>query len=479
MTAKTEAGSQAGSRTGSHVGSRTGVLAEYIAGAAARELPPAVRDRAALHLLDTVAAVVAGSALPAGRQARRWYTAAFGAAEGSATAVGMPGGVPAFAAATVNGMSAHAAETDDSHAATLSHPGCAVLPAALAAAEASGGSGQLLLRAFAAGYDVGGRVGRSARSADRGPVVGRWSSHAVVGTFAAAAAAGVASGLDATASRFLLSYAAQLASGVTTWVRDTGHVEKAFVFGGMPAGHGVLAASVAAAGCTGVADVFDGTPNWFEAVCADPDPAALTDGLGERYEIMDTTLKYYAVGSPCQAPLAALGQLLAAGEVSADSLDSVDVILEPRGAAIVDNRAMPNVNLQYLIAATLLDGGYSRRAAQDAGRMTDPRVRALMARVRLVPDPALTGTKTATVRVTADAGATRWERTVREVHGSPRDPLGLEEVTAKSLGLLTGVLPAAAAREIIATILDIDSAPDLTKLTALLRSAANAGEQEK
>jgi 2-methylcitrate dehydratase PrpD len=111
--------------------------------------------------------------------------------------------------------------------------------------------------------------------------------------------------------------------------------------------------------------------------------------------------------------------------------------------------------------------------------MTDPRVRALMARVRLVPDPALTGTKTATVRVTADAGATRWERTVREVHGSPRDPLAAEEVTAKSLDLLAGVMPAAAAGEIAAMVLDIDSAPDLTKLTALLRSAANTGEQEE
>jgi 2-methylcitrate dehydratase PrpD len=368
-------------------------------------------------------------------------------------------------------MAAHAAETDDSHAATLSHPGCAALPAALAAVQAAGGSGSLLLRAFAAGYDVGCRVGRAAHSADRGPVVGRWSSHAVVGTFAAASDAGAASALDAQSCRFLLSYAAQLSSGVTTWVRDSGHVEKAFVFGGMPAGHGVLAASLAGAGCTGVADVFDGTPNWLQAVCANPETAALSDGLGRRYEIMDTTLKSYAVGSPCQGPLAAVGQLLATGEVTADRLDSVEVILEPRGAAIVDNRAMPNVNLQYLMAVTLLDGGYSRRAAQDASRMGDPRVRALMARVRLVPDAALTGTKIATVRVTGDAGATHWERTVREVHGSPRDPLTAAEVAAKALDLMAGVIPLDIAREIVAAVLDIDTAPDLTRLAALLRNA--------
>jgi 2-methylcitrate dehydratase PrpD len=462
------------------VSARTAVLAEYIAAAATRQLPEEVRARATLHLLDSVAAVVSGSALPAGRQARRWYAGAFGATQGPATVVGGGRGAPSFAAAVCNGMSAHAAETDDSHGSTLSHPGCAALPAALAAAEASGCSGRLLLRAFAAGYDVGCRVGRSAHSADRGPVVGRWSSHAVVGTFTAAAAAGVASSLDAGSCQFLLSYAAQLASGVTTWVRDTGHVEKAFVFGGMPAGHGVLAASLAGAGCTGVPDVFDGTPNWIEAVCRDPEPAALTDGLGVRYEIMDTTLKYYAAGSPCQAPLAAVGMLLASGDVTADAVDSVDVVLEPRGAAIVDNRAMPNVNLQYLIAGSLLDGGYSRRMAQDADRMNDPRVRALMARVRLVPDPALTGTRTATVRVTADAGATRWERTVREVRGSPRDPLGAEDVTAKSLDLLTEVMPLTPAGEIVTTVLDIDMAPDLTKLTALLRSAENAsGKKEE
>jgi 2-methylcitrate dehydratase PrpD len=103
-----------------------------------------------------------------------------------------------------------------------------------------------------------------------------------------------------------------------------------------------------------------------------------------------------------------------------------------------------------------------------------------MARVRLVPDPALTGTRTATVRVTADAGATRWERTVREVRGSPRDPLGAEDVTAKSLDLLTEVMPLTPAGEIVTTVLDIDMAPDLTKLTALLRSAENAsGKKEE
>ncbi len=219
-------------------------IAEYIATSLRRPIAGPVRAKARQHLLDSIASIVSGSALPAGRAGRRWIDVAYPGGSGPCSILGTRRSSSAIAAAVANGMAAHAGETDDSHAPSLSHPGCAVAPAVLAVGQETLASGADVLRAFIVGYDVGTRVGLAVQSADQGRTRGTWSSHAVVGTFAAGAAAGVLYNFDAAQARHLLSYCAQLASGVTTWLRDNHHVQKAFVFGGMPAMHGVLAASM-------------------------------------------------------------------------------------------------------------------------------------------------------------------------------------------------------------------------------------------
>jgi len=79
--------------------------------------------------------------------------------------------------------------------------------------------------------------------------------------------------------RHLLSYCAQQASGVACNVRDSEHVEKAFDFGGMPARNGVAAATMVAAGFTGVDDVFSGERNFLDAYSARPEPTQLSEAL--------------------------------------------------------------------------------------------------------------------------------------------------------------------------------------------------------
>src|SRR5262249_61676754 len=123
-------------------------------------------------------------------------------------------------AALANGVLAHADETDDSHAPSLSHPGCAVIPAALAAGELFAIGGVHFLRAVALGYDVGPRmtmclgIPTLSREAHR-------SSHSIAGVFGAAAAAGCAAGLDLQQMRWLIDYTAQQSSGIAAWQRDS------------------------------------------------------------------------------------------------------------------------------------------------------------------------------------------------------------------------------------------------------------------
>src|SRR5262249_11453235 len=123
-------------------------------------------------------------------------------------------------AALANGVLAHADETDDSHAPSLSHPRCAVGPAAPAVGEALGIDGRHCLRAVSLGYDVGPRVtmclGVPALSRDA-----HLSSHSIAGAFGTAAAAGCAAALDGQRMRWLLDYTAQQSSGIAAWQRDS------------------------------------------------------------------------------------------------------------------------------------------------------------------------------------------------------------------------------------------------------------------
>ena len=99
--------------------------------------------------------------------------------------------------------------------------------------------------------------------------------------------------------RWLLDYAAQQAgAGIGAWRRDTEHIEKAFVFGAMGARNGVNAALVVHSGWTGVNDILSGPNNFVESLNAKADPAGMIEQLGERYGVLQTTLKKWTTGGP-------------------------------------------------------------------------------------------------------------------------------------------------------------------------------------
>ena len=193
------------------------------------------------------------------------------------------------------------------------------------------------IRAVVLGYDVAARV-NYALGPDALAAASR-STHSIGGTFGAGAAAGALLGLDDRQVRHLLSFCAQQASGVGCHVRDPEHVEKAFDFGGMPARNGVTAATMVAAGMTGVDDVFSGERNFFEAYAPDPDPERLSEELGQRFEILGTNIKKWPVGSPAQAALDALTALMETERIGPDEIESIEVHLPARSARTVDNVA--------------------------------------------------------------------------------------------------------------------------------------------
>src|SRR5438309_4717772 len=260
-------------------------LSTYMSEAASRRLPDAVVEKTKHLILDTLAAMVSGSELPPGRFAIQ-FARAYGG-DKVATVAGANVVCGPIEAALVNGMLAHSDETDDTHPPSQSHPGCSIVPAALAVGEKFGVDGTRFLRAVTLGYDIGPRVTATLGRLQY-MVESHRSTHAISGTFGSAAAAGCAAGLNAKQMRWLLSYSAQQASGLASWQRDTDHIEKSFDFGGMPARNGVTAALLVQAGGTGVDDILSGADNFFQAFVPKNDSAMIVAALGERYEITRT-----------------------------------------------------------------------------------------------------------------------------------------------------------------------------------------------
>jgi 2-methylcitrate dehydratase PrpD len=443
-------------------------LSSYMSEAGQRALPEEAFEHTKRHILDTFAAMVSGADLAPGHFAINFARAH--STEKTATVAASDVVCGAIEAAFSNAMLAHSDETDDSHAPSESHPGASVVPAALAAGEQFNIDGARFLRAVALGYDVGTRVTMTV-GVGGFQTATHISTHALAGTFGSAAAAGSAAGLNERQMRWVIDYASQQASGIKTWQRDTDHIEKAFLFAGMPARNGITAALLVQAGATGVDDVLSGQDNFLAAYAPQADPAKLIEKLGERYEITRTNIKKWTVGSPIQAPLDALEIILKKHPFEPDQVQTVSVRVATSEAALVTNREMPDICMQHMVAVMLLDKTASFKAAHDKPRMQDAGVLKQRAKVQLVPDSELERhlpAREATVEVTLVDGTLLTE-TVKAVRGTAENPMSREEVIAKCRDLMTPILGAERCAKLIQTTLDLEKLKSIRDLRPLLQ----------
>ncbi len=443
----------------------TATLARYIAAAPRRALPAAVTERAKHHLLDTLAAMLSGSRLLPGRRAIEFVRTQGGVAE--STVIGTDIVTSAINAALVNGMHGHADETDDTYYLALVHPGCGIIPAALALAERDRAGGTALLRALVLGYDVCARMSQALgieRFRSRGH-----STHSFGNIFGATAAASAILRLNADQSRFAMSYAAQQASGLSCWARDIEHIEKAFDFGGMPARNGVTAALMASMRFTGVEDIFFGDRSFFHAYGLTADPQRLVRGLGRTFEIMNTSIKRWAIGYPIQAPIDAVLNLIEKHGVTAKDVDRVVITIDDQGARTVNQRTMASINIQHLTALMLLDGDISFASAHDEKRVRDPRVTALKSRITLQGSAALGRAKTtqAIVEIATRDGR-RLRHHTKAVRGTAANPMPRAEVETKARDLLLPVIGARRTTRLIDMVWNIEKLHDARRLRPLL-----------
>jgi 2-methylcitrate dehydratase PrpD len=193
-----------------------------------------------------------------------------------------------YLAAMANAAASHVAEQDDVHNGSVFHPATVVFPAAVAVAQALGASGQQLLTAAVAGYEVGIRVGE---------FLGRshykvFHTTGTAGTLAAAAAVGNLLALDAAQMQHAFGSAGTQSAGLWEFLRTAADSKQLHT--AHAAGAGLMAAYLAKDGFTGAAQIFEGPQGMAAGMSSDAHPARLTDGLGTRWATAETSFKYHA-----------------------------------------------------------------------------------------------------------------------------------------------------------------------------------------
>ena len=195
------------------------------------------------------------------------------------------------------------------------------------------------------------------------------------------------------------------------------------------------------------------------------------DGLGSRHEVVLANIKKYCVGSPIQAAADALTNIMERNEVGAAQVERVVVTLPVGGARIVNDRHMPDINLQYILSVILLDGHLSFAAAHDVGRMQDSAVLDLRGRIELRADDSLItpeSPRQAIVEVVTGGGERLREHVIK-VRGTTENPMTTEEVEQKARDLLTPSLGEAKAERLITVVAELESLGSVRELRPLLQ----------
>jgi len=437
-------------------------LADQVMKTSSRPLNEPVEKMARASLLNVLGTAIGASAEPA-----VCAVVQVGRDHGGHPSIPIPGRterLDRLRAATAIGLAAHLDDYDDTHLATVIHPGAAALAAAWTTGVPSGACLGQLLTAFAVGCEVQLRVGlaMSPWHYDQG-----WHITGTCAPLGAAATAALLSGCSASAIRDAIGLGADMALGHR---EGFGSMIKPF-HPGKGAANGVLAAALAAGGFSVAGDPLGDPGAFYEVLSPHYEPDRLLADWGTRWELLDNTFKPYPCGIVCHpaidAAIALSDQLL--GRL--DEVARIDILCHPLVVELTGDPD-PHTGLQarfstiHGVAAGLADGRAGLAQYSD-GRVTQPDLVSLRSRTRLQVDPGR-ARASAAVQVSLHDG-TVLSKDVRQARGSLERPLTGEELQEKVTALIEPVLPGRSAA-IIECVLHQALAEDLRQLSGLLHA---------
>ncbi|HUA51009.1 MAG TPA: MmgE/PrpD family protein [Candidatus Sulfotelmatobacter sp.] len=431
----------------------TSELARYVVEARPDALPDAVRReamRAVLHLI--------GCAIGGCRHATvEAALAALGdfAGKPQAGLVGRRERLDVLNAALIDGIASHVLDFDDTHATCFVHPSGPVACALLPLAEYVDVSGADFLNAFVLGVEVECRIAKAVIPAHY--EIG-WHLTGTAGVFGAAAAAGKLLGLDRQRMVWALGIAATQSAGLR---ESFGSMCKS-LHSGRAAQNGLSAALLARQGFTAAEQGIEGKRGFAHVTSTTQNFAAITDGLGQSFELMRNTYKPFACGLVVHPTIDACLRLRAAHGLTEPQIERVDVAVHPIVLELTAKRT-PRTGLEgkfsvfHSAAIALIDGDAQEPQYSDA-RVTDPAVAGLTARVQASADPKM-HKEAATVTVTLRDGR-RVETHVAHAVGSLQHPMSDAQIDAKVRGLAADVIGAERTEALIALCRDLWDRPD-------------------
>jgi 2-methylcitrate dehydratase PrpD len=362
------------------------------------------------------------------------------------------------AAALINGTAAHSAEVDDIYFEAIFHPGAPTIASALAAAQSAGASGESLLKAVIAGYEVSTRIGAA---------MGRahykfWHTTGTVGTFGAAAAAAMIYGLDEKRFAHALATAATFAAGLHQAFRMDSMSKP--LHAGRAAESGLLAAIAAREGVTGALNIIEGEAGFGRAMGDGPDWESALATLGREFNITQITFKNHAC---CGHTFAAIDGALevqrrlrvAARDIARVRIETYGETLNVAGNPRPVTPAEARFSTPYVVATALMHGSV-RLAAFEPARIADPMTRDLMGRIELAVDKdidaAFPARRAATVMIeTTDGRVEKMLQPTRK--GDPDMPLTDRELEEKYLELAVPVIGEPKAAALLKRLWQLDS----------------------
>lgn len=434
----------------------TRLLASYVVRSRPEDLPAKVRAEACRTLLNWVGCTVGGSQGTAGIAVRA--LAPFSGPP-QASLLGRRERVDILHAALINGISSHVLDFDDTHLKTIIHPAGPVASAILALAEMRPVTGRDFLHALVIGAEVECRIGNAVYPAhyDRG-----WHITGTTGVFGAAAAAGRLLGLSEQQMRWALGLAATQPVGLREMF---GTMTKSF-HPGRAAQNGLTAALLAKENFTSSDAAIEGRTGWAHVLSTACDYTQITQGLGERYEILLNTYKPFACGVVLHPIIDACLQLRSAHHLTPEMVERIDLGVHPLVLELTGKRG-PRTGLEgkfsvYFAAAIAIAAGAAgvRQFTDDWVRQ--PAIVELSARVFPVIDRTI-GEAQARAAIVLKDGR-RVETFVEHAVGSVERPMSDADLDAKVRDLCDGVLPAARIGRVVDLCRNIDREPDVAVL---------------
>lgn len=438
------------------------------------DLPETVRRLASEHIADHVGVAAAGIGSETFRAVQRLLAPRPAPGPGLVRAWGGKGYLPARDAAMLNAVAGHIDDFDDDEAElSLSHPTVTILSAAAAAAELSPVTGGRLVEAYVGGVELLMRLGPLLNPSHytRG-----FHATATLGTLAAAAAAGLVFGLDATRMRHAIGIAASLAGGLrSNFGSDTKAIQT-----GNATRSGVMAAELARDGLTSTPGSLFGPQGFVTVFGGDVGEADLGADFGRPwlFDRPGITIKAYPCCTCTHTALDSLFALMAEQPIDPAAITRIEVDVDEATPRILIHDGARTAlegkfSMPYCLATALLRGRLGLAEFDDTLAL-DPQLRALMARIAMVPDPALPKTGggislASRLRISLADGSSL-ERYTGQPSGSRDHRLDPDRLRAKFLANVASALPGASA--LFDSLLAIAAAPDAARAFDALCSSA-------